>query len=877
MRLHFGLFTLFLALISISANAGTRTERTINDAWSFHREGEDTYSIVNIPHSWNTDDCTDDTPGFWRGAAWYERTAHINDCLDGKCVYVKFEGAYQTVELFVNGESAGIHKGGFTAFIFDITPFAKQGPNDFKIKVDNSHNPNIPPLSADFTFFGGIYRDVYLLITPDSHISTTHFATSGVYISTPFINQDKAEAEITTHLAVKTGVKFRLRQTILDSYGNVVSTVSRDVRAADHDNSDLAIVQKSSISNPEFWDIEQPRLYTVVTSLLDKSGNVIDEVSNTFGFRTFRFEPEKGFFLNGRHIKLMGTNRHQDFKEMANAIPDEMHVRDIRLLKDMGGNFLRISHYPQDPIITQMTDRLGILASIEIPIIDEITLTPEFTSNCVQMAEEMVWQNYNNPSVIVWGLMNEALIYSPWKYKGNSFSKEHYYSELCKTAKSMDSAVRSADPSRPTMIAIHDAGPKYKESGLMDIPDIVGVNLYCGWYKPGLETFGPKLKQMHELFAGKALFLTEYGADADPRLHSFVPESFDYTCEYGIKYHRAHIPVIMDTDYLAGSTVWNINDFHSEVRGFAVPHVNLKGLTGLTRAPKDTYWLYKATLACKPFIMIGDHGWTIRGGAQNASDKHCIQPVNVFSNAEVVTLLHNGKSLGVKNTECCMATFDVPFTDGVNTLEAISSDGEKDFSRIDFKLIPSDMSEVTELNVMLGSNRYFEDRDGGILWIPEQEYKPGGWGYVGGNQLRPSVSGNRVRPAMEGNVLGTEQDPIFQTQRVGIEEFRADVPDGRYYVYLYFAEMTISPNGAKIPYTLGEDPSVSRTEERVFDVAIGGNTVLKDFDLAKEYGPNRAVIKKFCVEVRDSRGIRIAFTPVKDMPTLSAVRIYKCD
>ncbi len=877
MKIHFGLSALFLALISIGANAGTRTERTINDSWNFHKEGEESSDIVNIPHSWNTDDCTDDEPGFWRGAAWYERTVHINDCLDGKCVYVKFEGAYQTVELFVNGQSAGIHKGGFTAFTFDITPFVKQGPNDFRIRVDNSHDPDIPPLNADFTFFGGIYRDIYLLITPDSHISTTHFATSGVYVSTPSISPDKAEAEITTHLDVKSGVKYRLRQTVLDPCGNTVSTVSSQVRASAQSNSDLIVIQKASVRAPELWDIEQPRLYTVITDLLDKSGNVIDEVSNTFGFRTFRFDHEEGFFLNGRHVKLMGTNRHQDFKGMANAIPDEMHVRDIRLLKEMGGNFLRISHYPQDPIVTQMTDRLGILASIEIPLIDEITLSPEFTSNCVHMVEEMVWQNYNNPSVIVWGLMNEPLIHSPWQYAGNSFSKEHYYSELCRTAKNMDSAVRSADPSRPTMIAMHDAGQRYKESGLMEIPDIVGVNLYCGWYKPGLETFGPKLQQMHELFPDKSLFLTEYGADADPRLHSFRPESFDYTCEYGVKYHKAHIPIIMSTDYLAGSTVWNINDFHSEVRGYAVPHINLKGLTGLSRTPKDTYWLYKATLGGKPFIMIGDHGWVIRGGAQNTDDGHCTQPVNVFSNAAEVTLIHNGTSLGTKRTECCSATFDVPFSDGENTLEAVSSDGVKDFSRIDFKLTPSDLSNITELNVMLGSNRYFEDRDGGILWIPEQEYTPGSWGYSGGFQLRPSISGQRVRPAMEGNVLGTGIDPVFQTQRVGIEEFRADVPDGRYYVYLYFAEMTISPNGAKIPYTLGEDPTVSRIEERVFDVSIGDDTVLKALDLAKEYGPNRAVIKKFCIEVRDSRGIRITFTPVKDLPTVSAIRIYKCD
>lgn len=875
MKQHFAL--LFFTVLSLSVNlSAARLERSINSNWAFRKEGSTDVEKVNFPHSWNAADCQDEVPGIWKGVCWYEKKVIINDELEGRRVYVKFEGAYQELELFVNGGSAGTHVGGYTAFIFDVTALVHKGSNDFRIRLDNRLNPDIPPLQADFTFFGGIYRDVTLLFVPKSHISVSHYATSGVYVSTPSVDTNSASVRFETHLSLADSFKqLTLVHSIVSPAGETVATCSsklRKVQAGD----DLVDIATAVIPAPVLWDIDNPALYSVVTSLVDKSGNVVDSVRNTFGVRTFRFDSEKGFFLNGRHVKLMGTNRHQDYKDMANALPDEMHIRDVRLLKDMGGNFLRIAHYPQDPLISKTCDRLGIVTSVEIPVVDYITVSPEFTQNCVEMAREMVYQSYNSPSMVIWAYMNEVLNRRVWAEKNASIRKEDYFNALCECASAIESAIKEADPLRCTLIPSANSPELCKESGVTAIPDILGFNLYCGWYTVGLDSFGPTLEKLHSMFPGKPLILTEYGADEDPRLHSFVPERFDYTCDYGLLYHKSHIPVIMGTDFLAGSNVWNINDFYSEKRGFAVPHVNNKGLTGLDRTPKDTYWLYKAWLGRDAFLRIGGQDWKIRGGVEE--NGVCVQPVEVFSNGNTVELSLNGRSLGSKPVTDRCASFDVPFTDGENVIVAKADNGAEDLLRISFRMVPSRMEDFTELSVSLGDNRHFEDRPGAVAWIPEKEYTPGSWGYVGGDQMRPQT-GRGSLPTFEKDIFGTDTNPIFQTQRAGLEAFKADVPDGNYYLYLYFAELCLGVQNKPLPYNLGNDLITSDevSKNRMFDVAINGETALKDFNIKAEEGSCRAVIKKFSLEINDGEGLTVSFIPKEGLPVLNALRLVRID
>lgn len=864
---HFYVFV--LCLFCITAAAAPGYERSINDGWTFHKDGDTLTGTVSFPHTWNAEDAADDEPGYFRGAGWYERTLSINDELSGMRVYVRFEGANQIVDLYVNGYHAGKHKGGYTAFVFDVSDLIRAGDNSFRIKVDNSHNEAIPPIGADFTFFGGIYRDVSLVFVPENHISLSHYASGGVYVSTPEVSPETASVHIETHLTLpQAEKKLFLEHSVLDPEGRPVVSVRKILKKPAATEVDMADIV---VSRPQLWDIDSPRLYTVVTRLLDKSGAVLDSRRNTFGIRTFRFDPDKGFFLNGRHLKLMGTNRHQDYSGKGNALPDEMHLRDIRLLKEMGGNFLRISHYPQDPLVAEECDRLGILACVEIPVVNRIGFAEDFTPNCVNMAREMVYQNFNHPSIVAWAYMNEVLLdKSPWA--DGRFSREDYNAGVCACAREIDGALRAADSSRPTMIPCDGDRKKYKASGLGDIPDILGFNIYHGWYYSSFGKLSQAIDKLHDTFPGKALFISEYGADADPRLHSFEPECQDYSCEYALLFHKNYIPVILEKEYLCGAAVWNLADFYSEERGFAVPHFNCKGITASDRTPKDSYWLYRALLGKSPFLRIGGADWKIRGGQEKAGV--CIQPVEVFATALEVELSVNGKSMGTKAVKDGSALFDVPFVDGENVLEARGRDGAADLQRIDFRMVPEDLSGFREICVLLGTRRYFEDRKGGQIWIPEQPYRPGSWGYVGGERMYQKTSGGG-RPAFEADIAQTDLDPLFQTQRAGLEAFKADVPDGRYFVYLYFADLTGPYRGKSMLYGLGNDALANDETERVFSVSVNGLTVLRNFNIAEEYGYNAAVIQRIPIDVEGGKGLSVDFVPVKGLPVLNAINILR--
>ncbi len=842
---------LLLYLVCCPFAAAQGYERSLNDGWTFRMENGAAAQAVSFPHTWNAEDAVDDDPGYWRGAGWYERTVRIHDELSGKKVIVRFEGANQEADLYVNGVHAGNHKGGYTAFVFDVSSLVHAGDNAFRIRVDNSHNDGIPPVGADFTFFGGIYRDVSLLFLPENHISVEHFASDGVYITTPMVAAEKASVQIETHLSIgRPEKKLLLEHVVLDPDGKQVAAVRQTVKKP---SASQIVKAEVTVPAPRLWDVDSPELYTVVTRLLDKKGTLADSRRNTFGIRTFRFDPEKGFFLNGRQLKLIGTNRHQDFPGKGNAIPDEMHLRDVRLLKEMGGNFLRISHYPQDPLVSAECDRLGILACMEIPVVNRIGFAPDFTDNCVKMAREMVHQYFNHPSIVAWAYMNEVLLdLSP--VESGEVAKEAYYSQVKACAATIDAAIREADPSRPTMIPCDSERKKYKECGIGDIPDILAFNVYFGWYYGQFASLSPGLDKLHATFPGKALFISEYGADADTRLHSFEPECGDYTCDYALLFHKNYFPVLQEKEYLAGATVWNLNDFHSETRGYAVPHFNCKGITTADRTPKDSYWMYKALLSKEPFLRIGGADWIIRGGQETGGA--CVQPVEIFATARSVELSLNGKSLGSRAVKDGCAQFEVPFKDGENVLEARGSDGAADLQRVDFRLVPEDLSKFREMSVLMGTRRYFEDRAGGQIWIPEQEYKPGSWGHVGGKRWFRK-SGSHLRPAAKADIVGTELDPLFQTQRDSLQSFRADVPDGSYYVYLYLAELS------------------SEEDERVFSVAINETTVLKELNMAAEYGRNTAVIERFPVDIEGGKGLRVDFIPSKGAPVLNAIRILK--
>ena len=886
------LFYIFILLFIVGwAQAQQRVVYTINDGWKFTKGSpfeaqltgcdDSSWETVNIPHTWNDKDADDETPGFYRGPVWYRKQLFIDKSQEGRRAVIYFEGANQEVRFYLNGQFVGEHKGGYTRFCFDITPHLRYGQeNLFAIYVNNVYNPNIPPLSADFTFFGVIYRDVYLQFMNPVHIATNDYAASGVYIRTPEVNNSAASVEITTLLTndMPQATEIMVENIICDADGKEVKKTQAEVKlAAGETKTDIS--KKIKIDSPRLWDIDDPYRYMVYTRILDKrKGTLLDEVVNPLGLRWFKFDSEKGFFLNGKGRKLIGTARHQDYFQKGNALRDELHVQDVLLLKEMGGNYLRVSHYPQDPVIMEMCDKLGIVTSVEIPVVNAVTETEEFLHNSVEMAKEMVRQDFNRPSVMIWGYMNEIFLRRPYT-EGKQL--EDYYRFTEKVARALEATIREEDPSRYTMMAYHNMPQYYEDAHLTEIPMIQGWNLYQGWYEPDINEFQRLLDRAHKAYKGKVLMVTEYGPGVDPRVHSYQPERFDFSQEYGLVYHKHYLNEMMKRPFIAGSSLWNLNDFYSESRVDAVPHVNNKGVVGLNREKKDVYWFYKTALSRRPILVIGNREWKSRGGVVNTAQKECIQSVPVFSNAEEVELFVNNKSLGKKKIENNYALFDVPFVGGENLLEAVAVTGDnklRDMLRIQFQLVGSQLKDeavpFTEINVMLGSPRYFEDRAANVAWIPEQEYKPGSWGFIGGTSYRRQT-GFGTMLGSDIDIHGTDMNPIFQTQRVGIKSFKADVPNGEYSVYLYWAELESDKEREALVYNLGADSEQTFAGNRSFGISINGTTVSDDFNVARDYGYARAVIKKFVITVKDGKGVSVDFHKKEGEPILNAIRIYR--
>jgi beta-galactosidase len=858
---------------------------TINEGWKFRlgdkaenrlRNCDDSnWEIISIPHTWNNKDAADDEPGYYRGIGWYRKSLFIDSTVKGKVTSLYFDGANQIAELYVNEKLVGTHKGGYTRFCFDISSYIIPGSNNLiAVKVDNSHNVSIPPLSADFTFFGGIYRNLYLQVKEKSGLSTGNVASDGVYIKTSSVSEKKATIAIQTLLDNGLDKKrtVLIRQSIIAPDGKEIK-IGEQQQVLEPNSAATSFSREFTIEGPLLWSPETPQLYMLKTVIVDaQTKKELDNQLNTFGLRWFGFDAEKGFSLNGRHIKLIGTNRHQCYLDKGNALPDELHIEDIRLLKEMGGNMLRISHYPQDPLILEMCDKLGIITSVEMPIVNEITETDEFLKNSLVMTTEMVKQNFNHPSVVIWAYMNEVMLRPP--FAEDSLRHAQYCREVHRQATAINDLLRKLDLERYTMIPFHGSLKRYEEAGLVNVPMIVGWNLYQGWYGGSFADLDTFLADYHKKYPKIPVLITEYGADVDDRLHSFKPERFDFTVEYADLYHEHYLETILRNDYIAGATIWNLNDFYSESRGDAIPHVNTKGITTRDRQLKNTYLLYKVALSKEPLAYIGSKSWKYRAGTDNGNGT-CLQPIKIYSNQPKVDIYHNGRFFKQVDVPHHCLELELPFTNGTNSIELRVGNKTYDLSETSFYLLPSGMQQnkLEEINVLLGSNRYFEDRDARMVWIPEQPYAPGSWGYTGGSPVRPKTKSGSL-PSASVNIINTTNDPIFQTQREGLQSFRADVQEGRYAVYLYWADLTVSAPGKSV-YNLGSNAIGNDKAHSVMNISINSQPIFSHFDMNDQMNAATAIVKKVLVNVMDKKGITISLEAVAGKTTLNAVRIIK--
>lgn len=882
---------ILLVLFSIAGTCKVDAQvisQTINTNWLFFKGDTSAadkvrWEKISLPHSYNTHDVMDDEPGYYRGKTWYKKTVYIPASLSDKVVYLHFEGANQVATVFVNGKEALQHTGGYNAFnvrLNDHLNFNQKGTKvDIAVLVDNSFNPDIPTLTADFTFFGGIYRDVMLNAYEPVHFRADDRAARSLYISTPSVSSASAKVVIRGEVTNSqlNGSSVTVSHVILDRESKLITQKEQRLKLK-AGTTDFA-VEFSSVSNPNLWSPEDPYLYSVVSTIRDsKTKKVLDEIVNPLGFRWYEFTGDKGFYLNGKPYKLWGASRHQDNMLMGNALSDALHVKDVRLLKEMGANFLRVAHYPQDPAILEACDRIGLLTCVEVPIVNTITESEAFYQNSKEMQVEMVRQNFNHPSIVMWAYMNEVLLKAP--FKGQTGRQEIYYKNVVKLAHSIDSLLQKEDPYRYTMLVFSSNYELFKRVGLLQVPQVVGWNLYNGWYTAGTEKFGEHIDRHHREFPKTPILITEYGADADPRIRSLSPERFDKSQEYATYYHKEYIKAISTRDYVSGGIVWNLADFNSETREEAMPHINNKGLLDIYRQPKDVYHLYQSFLLKKPFIRIGSRSWKLRSGIAEGEDKlFCRQQVEVYTNQQSeVTLIHNGKVLGIVSPKDGVAAFDVPFSDGLNQLEA-SVNSIKDVTEINFLLQPSVLKSnalpFSEINVSLGDNRYFVDEKSHQVWIPEKEYQPGSWGYVGGEIYR--IPDSKRHPyGSDKNILGTDYDPIYATQRPGIKEFRFDVPNGRYDLTLHFAELISDIKREALVYNLDNKEAVAQKRvERTFDVMVNGIKMIDSLGSGNYLVPETAYNTRLFVDVKDGKGILIQFVPLQGETILNGVQLRK--
>ena len=879
----------------IYGQSSVRNEMSINSNWHFikNEAGFETISAlpdtiwqtINLPHVWNREAAFDDTPGFDQGTAWYRKELFIHEPNNDKRVFLYFEAVNQIAELYVNNKYVGKHVGGYNAFSFDVTPYLDFGKtkNTVLLKVNNEYHPDVPPHGYNFTFFGGIYRDVYLITTSNIHFDVTNLASDGVFVSTPTVDSAKATLEIKGDIIDHTsgGQAVTINVIIRDNENQEVSSFQEKIKLEKNGKKNFVIAGKE-IKNPILWSPENPYLYSVCTQVLDKKGKILDEVICPLGFRYFHFDADSGFFLNGKPCELVGTSRHQDYHYMGTAVPNELHYSDLEMIKDMGMNFLRVSHYPHDPAVMEACDRLGLLNVVEIPLINLVVDTKEFFEVSANMQREMIRQNYNHPSTFMWAYMNEIQFTPPGGFKDYSLYTEEelkYFEYTNELAQLLEDISREEDPYRYTNIP--NAGnferfPVAVESGITEIPMVVGWNLYNGWYFEDVTKFDEYVDSLHRVdLKHKPFFVTEYGAGSDPRIRSENPERFDFSIEWQNHFMEHHLKAILERPYVTASAVWNFADFSLERAKEAVPHFNSKGLVTSDRIPKDSYYYYKATLSEEPMVKIAPVNYDKRAGMQaNTNDEFCNKEIWVYSNAKKISLYVNGKLIEKRDVKYPKEIFTVPFKHGKNTIEAVAETKEgkvKDFQFVDFMLYPKKLDHYnmpSSIQVNLGATFYYTD-DFETLWMPDKPYEKGNWGYVSGSQMRRvDWVGNLMGVA--DNILRTNDDPLYQTQRLNFDAYKFDVPSGMYEVTLCFSDLLTEENIETLPNTL-KDEAVS--QDAVFDIIINGKKQIESLNLEKEHGKLSAVKYKYRVSVVDDKGIEVKIEAKQGVGFLNAVQI----
>ena len=603
----------------------------IMKGWNFTGENG-VGTAVNLPHTWNSKDGQDGGDDYYRSTCIYDCMVKKPKYTSEEKVYLQFHGVNASAKVIFNEKIICVRDGGYSTFRMDVTELLKE-ENKIVVEVDNSINDRVYPQKADFTFYGGIYRDVEFLIVSKEHFDLDYYGGPGMKYTTEVLGSNaKVHVSVYTNEAAKEAGSLT-RIFLVDATGEVVAAA---------EGNDVSL----DVDNVHLWDgLKDPYLYVLKAELL-KDGVVVDTISCNCGVRYFEFSPKDGFHLNGRHYPLHGVSRHQDYRDLGNAISIEDHERDIELIREVGANTIRLAHYQHDQYFYDLCDKYGMIVWAEIPYISEHLANGN--DNTISQMKELIIQNYNHPSIVTWGVSNEITI-SGRKLKKQMLANHHVLNDLC----------HEMDPTRPTTLACFAMCPHWHP--VAHITDLVGWNLYLGWYVPFFWLNDLWIKFWHILYPKRRLCYSEYGAEGMPNLHSGKPKRGDNTEEYQCKYHEYMLECFKRYPYMWATYYWNMFDFAADARDQGgEPGMNHKGMITFDRqTKKDTFYLYKAYWTEAPFVHLAGKRYEYRTEA--------VTDITVYSTCKEVSLYNNGKLVGTQKGEHVFK-FKMPM-EAVNNLE----------------------------------------------------------------------------------------------------------------------------------------------------------------------------------------------------------------
>ena len=661
----------FSALFAMAVSMQTLAQREnilINQDWNFrfsHQVDKNSSRRVDLPHTWNAQDALSGKPDYKRGIGNYDKKLFIRSEWKGKRLFLRFEGANCVSNVFINGKQIGEHRGGYGAFIFEITDKVNYGKNNtVLVRVNNGEQLDVMPLVGDFNFYGGIYRDVHLLVTEDICISPLDYASPGVYLFQQHVGEK--QAAVLARINLSNGTEHPRQATLrlqVKEGDKVVYQADKKVTVAPHTS-----VQPEEMSftllNPRLWNgREDPFMHQTVITLV-KDGKEIDKVEQPLGLRYYATDADRGFFLNGKHLPLHGVCRHQEWAEVGNALRPMHHEEDTRLMLEMGVNAIRLAHYPQATYMYDLMDRNGIVTWAEIPFVGPggyadkgFVDQPSFRENGKEQLKEMIRQHFNHPSICFWGLFNEL--------KENGDNPLEYIKELNVLA-------HQEDPTRPTTSASNQGG------AINFITDNIAWNRYDGWYGATPATLASWLDKTHQAHPEIKIAISEYGAGASiyhqqDSLVQTSPGSWWHPENWQTEYHIQNWKIISERPYVWGSFVWNMFDFGAAHRTEGDrPGINDKGLvTHDRKVKKDAFYFYKANWNPEPMVYIA--------GRRSVNRVKPVTEVQIFSNCAEVTLKVNGqiiKKMQPDGVKVCIFK-DIRLKKGENNIEVSAKNGKR--------------------------------------------------------------------------------------------------------------------------------------------------------------------------------------------------------